>query len=142
MRMLTRQTCAMTWIAIVSMLLAPIAPAFAGTHTRHEQDSQTAVRAVVMPVTTTDPELQQQREAMVVQLLQLGHAPADAVGMTLQLTQADLDVLLANDRMMQRAAGLSQTTIAVIAGVLIVTVVVLLAVAGESSGSISVGGGM
>ena len=95
-----------------------------------------------MPVTTDDPHLQQQRQQMVVHLINLGETPEDALNTTLQLTQHDLDVLLANERMLQPAAGLSQTSIALIIGGLIITGIVLLAVAGESSGSIHVGSGM
>lgn len=136
------------WLAALSILVAPVTPAWAAgsadSKSNPDQDigADQAVRYIAMPVTTGDAHLQQQRQQMVVHLVQLGETPEDAIAASLALTADDLDVLLANERMLQPAAGLSQTSIALIIGALIITGIVLLAVAGESSGSISVGGGM
>lgn len=96
---------------------------------------------MLLPITSSDSPVQRQREVMVVKLSELGYEPADAMHMAMQLTPADLDVLLANQRMLQPAAGMSQTSTAVIIGVVIVAAVVVLVIAGDSS-SVHVGGGM
>lgn len=79
-------------------------------------------------------ESDQQRIAS--QLIEMGYATQSAENMASQLTQDDLQVLLANPGMMQRAGASDPILIAVIVGVLIVAGLVVLAHNGSGSANL------
>jgi hypothetical protein len=77
------------------------------------------------------------RAQIAADLVDLGYAPELAADMAAQLTPDDLAVLTANPKMMQQAGTMSNTTIALIVGGLIVAGIIILAANG--SGFVSIG---
>jgi hypothetical protein len=77
------------------------------------------------------------RARIAADLVDLGYAPESAADMAAQLTPDDLAVLTANPKMMQQAGTMSNTTIALIVGGLIVVGIIILAANGSGFVSIS-----
>lgn len=73
------------------------------------------------------------RAQIAAGLIKIGYDPEPARGMASQLTPADLQVLLANPKMMQQAGTMSTQTTAFIIGGVIVAGIVVLAVAGDAT---------
>lgn len=71
-------------------------------------------------------------------LMELGRPPAEAARLADQLTAADLVVLLRHPEMMQRAGELSETSKAVIIGILIFGGLIALIAASNSSSSLMI----
>lgn len=85
-------------------------------------------------VSTPAGEVDLRRVLVRMQLVEMGRSPADAAASAALLTEADLDVLVANPDMMQEA-GMSTFWVIVI-GVALIAGVIAIAAAGN--GSISV----
>ena len=88
----------------------------------------------VVPLASASPVfLEQQRGAIVSQLVHLGYDLGAADGMASELTAEDLAVLLANPKMMQKAGDMEDTLFVVVCAVLLVGLVVVLVLAADES---------
>ncbi len=87
-----------------------------------------------VPLAAASPAfIEQQRGAIISQLVHLGYDLGAADGMASELTAEDLAVLLANPKMMQKAGDMDDTLFVVVGVVLLVGLVVVLVLAADES---------